>query len=43
MMKSHVKLTFPADYPVAYLAGKDAEFDVLVNEIRTPKEASGGR
>lgn len=34
-----VKLTFPADYPVAYLAGKDAEFAVLVNEIRTPKEA----
>jgi trigger factor len=32
-----VKVTFPADYGVAYLSGKDAEFAVTVNEVRTPK------
>ncbi len=32
-----VKVTFPENYSVAYLKGKDAEFAVLVNEIRTPK------
>jgi trigger factor len=34
-----VKVTFPADYQVAYLKGKDAVFDVVVNEIRVAKEA----
>jgi trigger factor len=34
-----VKVTFPEDYQVAYLKGKDAVFDVVVNEIRVAKEA----
>jgi len=34
-----VKVTFPADYNVAYLKGKKAVFEVTVNEIRTAKEA----
>ncbi|MGB7405266.1 MAG: trigger factor, partial [Pacificimonas sp.] len=34
-----IKVTFPDDYNVAYLKGRDAEFDVTVNEIRKPKEA----
>lgn len=34
-----LKVTFPEDYNVAYLKGRDAEFAVTVNEIRTPKEA----
>ena len=32
-----VKVKFPEDYNVAYLKGRDAEFAVTVNEIRTPK------
>jgi trigger factor len=35
-----VKVTFPADYQVAYLKGKDAVFDVVVNEVRVAKEAT---
>jgi trigger factor len=31
-------VTFPSDYPVAYLAGREAKFDVVINEVRTPKE-----
>ena len=31
-----VKVTFPADYPQASLAGKDAEFTVKVKEVRKP-------
>jgi trigger factor len=31
-----VKVTFPADYPEASLAGKDAVFDVTVREIKQP-------
>jgi trigger factor len=34
-----VNVTFPEDYQVAYLKGKDAVFDVVVNEIRVAKEA----
>ena len=34
-----VKVTFPDDYNVDYLKGKDAVFDVTVGEVRTPKEA----
>lgn len=31
-----VKVTFPADYPEAKLAGKDAVFDVTVKEVKKP-------
>ncbi len=34
-----VKVTFPADYGVADLAGKDAVFDVKVNEVRERQPA----
>ena len=30
-----VRVTFPADYTTKYLSGRDAVFDVLVNEVRT--------
>jgi trigger factor len=33
-----VKVTFPANYLAAHLAGKDAEFDVTVKEIEAPGE-----
>ena len=32
-----IKVTFPADYNVDYLKGRDATFDILVNEVQTPK------
>ncbi len=35
-----LNVTFPDDYNVAYLKGKPATFDVTVNEVRTPKEAT---
>jgi trigger factor len=34
-----VKVTFPADYQAAHLAGKDAEFDVKVKDIRVAKDS----
>ena len=34
--KVTVKVPFPADYGVATLAGKDAEFEVEVKEVRAP-------
>lgn len=34
-----VKVTFPEDYNVETLKGKDATFDVVVAEVQTPKEA----
>ncbi|WP_293453904.1 trigger factor [Phenylobacterium sp.] len=34
-----VKVTFPAEYQAAHLAGKDAEFEVKVKEVRAPKDA----
>jgi trigger factor len=34
-----VKVTFPKDYGVATLAGKAAEFETTVKEIREPKDA----
>ncbi len=34
-----VKVTFPAEYQAADLAGKDAVFAVTVKEIKTPEEA----
>ncbi|NNC72857.1 MAG: trigger factor [Sphingomonadaceae bacterium] len=37
--EKEVKVTFPDDYNVDYLKGKDAVFDVVVGEVRTPKEA----
>lgn len=32
-----IKVKFPEDYNVAYLKGRDAQFEVTVTEIRTPK------
>ena len=34
-----VKVTFPADYPVADLKGANAEFAVTVKEVKVPAEA----
>jgi trigger factor len=34
-----INVTFPDTYSVAYLEGKAATFDIVVNEIRTPKTA----
>ena len=34
-----VKVTFPTDYQAANLAGKDAEFDVTVKEVKAPVAA----
>ena len=33
-----VKVTFPAEYHAAELAGKDAVFDVTVKEVKAPEE-----
>jgi len=35
-----VKVTFPAEYQAANLAGKDAEFEVKVKEVRAPVEGA---
>src|SRR5689334_7443408 len=35
-----VKVTFPADYPEATLAGKDAVFDVTVKAVKKPEEVT---
>jgi len=35
-----VKVTFPAEYQAAHLAGKDAEFETKVKEVRAPVEAA---
>ncbi len=34
--KDVIKVTFPADYGAAELAGKDAEFDVTIKEVAKP-------
>ncbi len=34
-----VKVAFPADYQAAQLAGKDAEFETTVKEVKAPVEA----
>jgi len=34
-----VKVAFPADYQAAHLAGKDAEFEVAVKEVRAPVDS----
>jgi trigger factor len=33
-----VSVTFPEDYNVDYLKGRPATFDVVINEVRTPRE-----
>ncbi len=35
--KRDVKVVFPADYPEATLAGKDAVFDVTVKDVKAPE------
>ena len=35
-----VNVTFPQDYPVDYLKGRDATFDVTVNEVQTAARRS---
>ena len=37
---STVKVSFPAEYQAAHLAGKDAEFEVTVKEVRAPVDAA---
>jgi len=34
-----VEVTFPGEYPVDYLKGRAATFDVTVNEVQIPREA----
>jgi trigger factor len=33
-----ISVTFPEDYNVDYLKGRPATFDVVINEVQTPKE-----
>ncbi len=35
-----LKVTFPEDYPVASLKGKNAEFETKVKQVRTPKQGA---
>jgi trigger factor len=35
--ETQVKVTFPDEYPVDYLKGREAVFDVVVNEVQTPR------
>jgi trigger factor len=35
--EKQVRVSFPEDYPVAYLKGREAVFDVVVNEVQTPR------
>jgi trigger factor len=35
-----IKVTFPADYNVAYLKGKEATFDLVIGELRVTKAAT---
>jgi trigger factor len=37
--EKQIKVTFPDDYNVAYLEGKPATFDLVINEVRVPKAA----
>jgi len=34
-----IEVTFPEDYPVDYLKGRAATFDVTVNEVQIPRQA----
>ena len=38
--KHVVKVTFPQSYPAAHLAGKAAEFDVVVKSVDAPKDVA---
>ena len=38
--KRTLKVTFPADYGEASLAGKDAEFETTVKKVRAPKQGA---
>ncbi|HEX6859207.1 MAG TPA: trigger factor [Caulobacteraceae bacterium] len=35
-----IKVTFPADYQAAHLAGKEVEFEVKVKEVRAPVDSA---
>ncbi len=35
--ETQVKVTFPEEYPVDYLKGREAVFDVVVNEVQKPR------
>ncbi len=35
--EKQVKVTFPDEYPVDYLKGREAVFDVVVNEVQKPR------
>jgi trigger factor len=35
-----VRVTFPVDYQVAYLKGREAVFDVVVGEVQKPRETA---
>jgi trigger factor len=37
-----IKVSFPADYPAAHLASKDADFSIDVKEVALPVEAEAG-
>ncbi len=34
-----LNVTFPEDYPVEHLKGREATFEVTINEVQTPREA----
>ena len=38
-----VNVTFPDDYPVDYLKGREAKFAVVVNEVQTAEAGQGRR
>ncbi|MBB5687452.1 trigger factor [Sphingobium boeckii] len=38
--EKQINVTFPDDYPVDDLKGKAATFDLVINEVRVPKEAT---
>ena len=38
-----VNITFPQIYPAQHLAGKNAEFDVIVKSVETPQAVTVGR
>ena len=37
--EKQINVTFPEDYNVAYLKGKPATFDLVINDVRVPKAA----
>ncbi len=40
--EKQISVTFPDDYNVAYLKGRLATFDLVINEVRVPKSAVAG-